>query len=138
MIQGDKDDHQNVHHQSHLGRHIYTFHVQDVGTGQSAVTFDDVLPGFTHVVEEVQGHAESSAANADVDIHQGGASITDTLTAEPSGHFSVDLNDAKADRRGSDTDHIELVITTDGTGTITGLTVQVVVRPAPMGGEIGQ
>lgn len=138
MTQGDKDDHQNVHYQSELGRRVYTFHVESVPTGESAVTYDGVKPGFHGVVEDVQGHAESSAASADVDVQSGGTTVLDAAVADPSGLFQATVDGNKENRRFSDTENVELVLTTDGTGTLTGLTVQVTVRPAPMGGEVGQ
>lgn len=133
---GEASDERNVEADSELGRRVYTFHVEDVGTGITAV-LDQVVPEFQGVVEDIDGHAEGSAANADVDVRIGGTSILDAVVAEPSGRVDPTLVSDKDSRTFSDTEAIDLHVTTDGTGTITGLTLQVTVRPRPMGGEVG-
>lgn len=134
---GDQDQ-KNVAADSELGRRTYTFHVEDVPSGEAGVTYDGVLPGFQGVVEDVQGHAEASSASADVDVQAGGTSVLDSLVNDPSGQFQATVDSDKDVRTFADDENLELVLTTDGTGSFTGLTVQVTVRPRPMGGEVGQ
>lgn len=133
----DQNDERNVPVEAELARRVYTFHVESVPTGQSGVDFDQVVPGFQGVVENIDGHAESSAANADVDVQIAGTTILSSVVAEPSGRVDPTLVSDKDTRTFSETEKIALNVTTDGTGTITGLTLQVTVRPRPMGGEVG-
>lgn len=134
---GEGSDERNVPKDAEMARRVYTFHVEDVATGQGGVVFDQVVPEFQGVIEDIDGHAESSAANADVDVRIGGSTVLDSVVAEPSGRVDPTLLSDKDSRTFSDTEAIDLHITTDGTGTITGLTLQVTVRPRPMGGEVG-
>lgn len=108
------------------------------GTGQAGVTFDQYRPGFPFIVKDVQVIAQGSTASADVDVQIGGTSVLDAVVSDPAANTLVEpALAAEANRQGSDTDTIDLVVTTDGTGDLTVCRVRVVVRPYPAGGEPG-
>lgn len=133
----DQNDERNVPVEAELARRVYTFHVESVPSGESGVTYDGVKPGFQGVIEDVQGHTEASTASADVDVQIAGTTALDSLVNDPSGLFQATVDSDKDNRTFADDENVELVLTTGGSGDFTGLTVQVTVRPRPMGGEVG-
>lgn len=112
--------------------------VDQPGTGQAGVTFDQYTPGYPFLVKQVEVIAQASTASADVDVQIGGTSVLSSPVADPAANTLVTPTlAAKDNRKGSDTDTLDLVITTDGTGNLTVCRTRVVIRPHPAGGEPG-
>ena len=130
-----------------LRRH-YPFYVATVGINQAAVLFgaaiphgslallDQINPGMGWIVEGVQAWARAIVATAQIDVQIGAVSVlTGLLTPGGPNDAAFGTLVAPALRRGTRTSQLNMRVTTNGTGTLTDLTVTVVVRPIPAGGE---
>lgn len=130
-------------------RHI-PFYVASVGINQAAVLFGACIPygsllvgqqywgTYGWVVENVQAYARTIVATAQVDVQIGAVSVLTGLLTPSGGNAPGAFGTlvAPALRRGKLTDQLNLRITTNGTGTLTDLTVTVIIRPFPAGGEV--
>jgi hypothetical protein len=111
-----------------------------VPVNQGGVTFDAVIPFPAAVsgkpghpswliVEDIQVFCRATAATASVDARKGAASVLNAPVTPVAGNVVAgSLLAADAPRRFSPGDQLNVVATTNGTGTITDLAVYVRLR----------
>ena len=109
--------------------------VDSVPISQADVLFDSFKPGYAFEVLAVQHFAESVTATADYDVDIGAVSA---LAAHevPVADTREDavLATAKAARRGTAAEALNLRCTTNGSGLFVGLKVRVTIRKVGIGG----
>lgn len=117
-----------------------------VAINQAGVTYDACIPfpvGLKFpgqaaylVIESVQVFCRATAATATVDIKKGATSVlTGGIVPVAATVVEGALVALLATKLFAPGDQLNLVITTNGTGTITDLAVHIVMRPYPMSEE---
>jgi hypothetical protein len=121
--------------------------VPTVPISQAGVTYDAVIPypvalanrpgaASYLLVEDVQVFARVVVATAQVDVRKGAVSLLTGLITPVAGTPTVGTLVASVPtRRFSPGDVLNLVLTTNGSGTITDLDVQLTLRPAPVSAD---
>lgn len=105
-------------------------------TGQTALETDSVIPGFDFEVERVSVYCTATAATISANVLIGSTSVlTGAITPVAGTDTPGTLSTTIANRRGSSTDAINLVYTSNGTGSATNGRVRVWIRPFPLNGE---
>lgn len=97
------------------------------------LTFQYALKGW--VVENVQVWCTAVAATASVDVQISGVSILNPVITPVAATIVQGTLVAFASRQGKTTDSLDVVLTTNGTGTITNLSVTITIRPFPLDNE---
>lgn len=114
---------------------VVTFLVDAPGNGVDKIV-DQVTPGYNFQVKDVEVFPKSTSSQIEYDVRIGGTSVLSSEITDPTAEeiTAGSLASAKGDRRGSDTDTLDLVVDTDGTGDGVAV-VRVRIRPHPAGGD---
>ncbi len=123
-------DEANFKGDSPLAQEAILLVVQTVAISQNDVKADSCKPGYPFQVVSVEHFAEDIAATASYDVKIGTTSALNAAAvpvADTRGDAA--LSGTLANLQGSASDEINLHVTTDGTGTLTGLKVRVTIRP---------
>ena len=133
MAVRDKDVDKNAA----LGRKLVLLTAPATATGQTALEVDTTVPGFAFEIEKVEVHATAVTATISADVQIGStsvlsAAVTPVANAPTAGTLSSTL----ANIRGSSTDELRLLYTSNGTGAATALKARVWIRPIPGNGEV--
>lgn len=114
-----------------------TFSIDSPGNGVDKIV-DQITPNFGFQVTNVEIFPKTVSSQAQVDVRIGGTTVLNSEFTDPTAEqiTAATLASALADRRGTDTDTIDVVADTDGTGDIDA-EVRVQIRPYPSGGDIG-
>lgn len=106
-------------------------------TGQTAKVPDAVVPGYAFEIVKIEVNALTVTATISVDVQIGTttalASVITPVAATPTGGT---LATALAARRGSATEAINALYTSNGSGAATNAIVSVWIRPIPASGEV--
>lgn len=131
-------DERNVDKDSSHLKEILTMHVDAPGTGVDKIV-DKIDPGYGFQVVGVEVFPKSTSSQIQYDVRISGTSVLSSEITDPTAEQLTQgsLASALADRRGTDSDTVDLVVDTDGTGDGTAL-VRVAIRPFPAGGDVGQ
>ena len=108
-------------------RRVVTAHVSSVGNSQSDVEVFAFDPAENLTLEEVQVYCTATAATASVDVKEGGTTVL-SASATPSAGSIVKptISDASI----SSANEVTVHATTDGSGSITDLTVTLLFKAA--------
>lgn len=126
----------NLSPTAHAAKACVTMPVGSTATGQTALEVGSVVPGYNFEVVRVEAYCTDMTATATVNVLIETAScMTGAITMVDATPVAGTLATSVASRRGSATDALNLVYTTDGSGEIVKGVVQVWIRPFPMNGE---
>jgi hypothetical protein len=109
---------------------------ENVPISQSAVLFDSVVPGFGFKVERIECIIQSITAVLTFQVLIGTTALCAATAPTAATLAEVTLTASGTDLIGTDTEALNLKVTTDGSGVGEGLKVRVHLRPYPMGGEL--
>lgn len=112
--------------------------VSSVGNNQAAVLAQSMLVQFAFQVLSVTAWAQAVTATASVDVRIGATSVLTGLITPSSGTTDPaagTLVTSIAGRRGAAGTTLRLYVTTNGTGALTNLLVNVTLRAYPMNNE---
>lgn len=113
-----------------------TCEIGATATGQTALEVDSFIPGFNFEVVRVEAYCTAIAAAATVNVLIGSTTVlTGAITPVAGTATAGTLATSKAARRGSSTEAVNVVYTTDGTGSLTKGKVRVWIRPFPLSDE---
>ncbi len=123
-------DETNFRGDSPIARETIKLSVQTVAISQNDVKVDSFKPGYRFQVVGVEHFAEDVAATASYDVKIGTTSVLNAA-AVPVADTRGDapLHGTLANLQGEASEEINLHVTTNGTGTFTGLKVRVTIRP---------
>lgn len=114
---------------SEVAKKEFVVSKQDIGTGLTDAELAEKAPSKDYIIEDVSVYCTATAATASVDAKVAGTTVLQSEVT-PSANAVVEGNlvsDREA-RHGAAGDAITVDVTTDGTGTITDLRVEVVYR----------
>lgn len=107
-----------------------------VPISQAAALFAAVTPGFRFEITAVEVFCRATVATASVDVQINGTTVLTGLVTPVAGSLVAGtLVTTRATRRGTSANPIQVKVTTNGTGTITGLMVNVTYRAYPSANE---
>jgi len=118
-----------------VAREIVLLFTDDVPISQTGLLVDAALPAFGFYVEKIECFVEALTAAATFQVLIGSTALCAATAPTADQLDQVTITATTAQRKGSSTDAINLQVTTDGSGLMTGLKVKVHIRPFPMGGE---
>lgn len=96
-------------------------------------TFQYALRGW--IIENVQVYCTATAATFAVDVQISGVTVLTGTITPVAATIVQGVLAALAARKGLTTDSLDIVITSNGTGTATNLVVTITVRPFPLDNE---
>lgn len=124
-----------------IAEKLIPFAIDDVGNSEADTLLGAFNPGYDFEIIGVQAFAASATAGASVDVK-----IATTSALSAALDLDADANGARADAvlsgtlasvRGLSTEDINVHVTTDGTGTVEGLVVYVLIRKRGHAGDPG-
>lgn len=113
---------------SEVAKRPFVVSKQDVATGQSGVEIGQKEPDKDYIIESVDVYCTGTAATASVDVQVAGVSVLNSQVTPVAGAVEEGDLVGHADRQGDAGEAITVHVTTDGTGTITDLRVEVSYR----------
>jgi len=113
---------------------VVTLGPTDVAISQTATEYDEYTPGFAFEITKAEIYVIATTATASAIVNIGAVAATVARTTTAKVPAACVLATALAARRGSATDTIKLLSTTDGSGDYTGLRIRVTFRPIGIGG----
>jgi hypothetical protein len=126
----------DIHADANIARVPLTFHKDDVAISQADVKVASFKPGYDFEIVGVQHFAAGVAANASYMVKIGATNALDAAAVPVAAtRGDATLHATRANRQGTEADEINLHVTTDGTGTLTDLSVIVLIRPRGLRGE---
>ena len=119
-----------------VAREIVLLFVDDVPISQTGQIYDSAIPGFAFYVEKIEHFAEAVTATATFQAFIGTTALVAASTPVADTLTQATITATEAQRKGTATDDLNIKVTTDGSGLLTGLKVRITIRPYPMGGEL--
>lgn len=105
-------------------------------TGQTGLKIRGVTPGYAFQIVKVEVFAKTVTATLSVDVQIGSTSVlSSVITPVADTPTAGTLSSTLSAVRGSATDVINFLYTSNGTGAFTGMTAHVWIRPQPLDGE---
>jgi hypothetical protein len=114
-----------------------TLQLGTTATGQTGKKTDGTVPGFAFQVVKVEVNALTVTATISMDVQIETTSVlTGAVTPVAATPTAGTLSSTLASIRGSATDAINLLYTSNGSGAATNGVARVWIRPLPMNGEV--
>ena len=127
----------NIKQGSNFAKECIRFVLGTTATSQTAKVVDGVVPGYAFEIVRVEANALTVTATITVDVQIGSTSaLASAITPVAATPTVGTLSSTLANKRGTASEAINLLYTSNGTGAATNGLVSVWIRPIPQNGEV--